>query len=309
MRVLFFSRWSDTEEWLGLLRAELPEVEFVSGPEIESPETIDAAVVWQPPPGLLEVLPNLRCICALGAGVDYLFAPGMRLPDVPIARIADPVMAERMASWVLGAVLHWQRDFHFYLARQRERRWSSRAHRDLAEVRIGIMGMGVMGRAAAEMLSKVGYRVAGWSRSPKFFSGVEGFAGEAAWPRFLARSDFLVCLLPLTPSTHGILNAETFAALPEGAVVINAGRGGHLVEADLLTALAANRLRGAVLDVFDQEPLPPGHPFWGHPQIVITPHIASITNPRTGAAQIAHALRAVRDGRTPPNLVDRERGY
>lgn len=309
MRVMVFSPWSNAEEWLRRLRAAAPELEFVLWPEIGRAEAIDAAVVWQPPPGLLEGLPNLRCICALGAGVDDLFAPGLRLPDVPIVRIADPVMAERMASWVLAAVLHWQRDFHLYLAQQREQRWSKHAHPDLGEVRIGIMGLGVMGRAAAEMLARVGFAVAGWSRSPKAVSGIESFAGEADRRRFLARSDYLVCLLPLTPQTRGILNAKTFAALPEGAVVINAGRGEHVVEADLLAALESDRLRGAVLDVFVPEPLPPDHPFWAHPKIVVTPHVASITNPATGAAQIADALRAVRDGREPANLVDRERGY
>lgn len=309
MRVLFWCSWSNAQDWLRRLRAELPEAEFVAGPEIPRPETIDAAVVWRPPPGLFERLANLKCVCALGAGVDHLFARGLRLPDVPIVRIADPVMAERMAGYVLAAVLYWQRDFHLYLAQQRARRWSRRQHPDPGEVRVGVMGLGVMGAAAAEMLARVGFDVAGWARSRKSIQGIASFAADAEWDPFLARSDYLVCLLPLTPATRGILNARTFAALPEGAVVINAGRGEHLVEEDLLAALDSGRLRGAVLDVLTEEPPPREHPFWAHPQIVVTPHVGSLTHPETGARQIADALRAIRDGRVPANLVDRNRGY
>jgi glyoxylate/hydroxypyruvate reductase A len=171
------------------------------------------------------------------------------------------------------------------------------------------MGLGAMGRACASRLAQVGYRVAGWSRTPKALTGIEGFTGSRDWPAFLARSDFLICLLPLTPETRGILNARTFAALPEGAFVINAGRGGHLIEGDLRSALDDGHLSGAVLDVFEEEPLPPEHPLWAHPKVLITPHIASITNPETGAEQIIAAMRAIRRGEMPPNTVDRRHRY
>jgi glyoxylate/hydroxypyruvate reductase A len=177
-------------------------------------------------------------------------------------------------------------------------------HVDTAGVRVGVMGLGPMGRASAQRLAALGYDVAGWSRRPQAVEGVRCHAGRDQWQRFLVRSDVLVCLLPLTPATRGILDRTTFEALPKDALIINAARGDHLVEADLIAALDAGRLAGAVLDVFAVEPLPEGHPLWRHPKVLITPHVASLSNPASGADQIVAALRAVRAGRTPANLVD-----
>jgi glyoxylate/hydroxypyruvate reductase len=210
---------------------------------------------------------------------------------------------------VLAAVLYGHRQLDVYLRQQRERSWRRHVAKDTADVRVGIVGLGAMGRASAERLAHLGYRVAGWSRTSRRLAGIEGFVGSEGWPAFLARSDFLVCLLPLTPETRGILNARTFAALPQGAFVINAGRGQHLIEGDLLSALDAGQLAGAVLDVFEDEPLPSENPLWAHPQVLITPHVASITNPETGAEQIVASLRAIRRGETPPNTIDREHRY
>jgi glyoxylate/hydroxypyruvate reductase A len=309
MRTLFWCPWPNADEWLSLLRQKGPELEFLTWPEIDAPETIEAAIVWQPPAGLLDGLSSLRCICALGAGVDHLLAPGMRLPDVPLVRIADPVMAERMASWVLAAVLYGHRQLDVYVRQQRERSWRRHVARDTADVSAGVMGLGAMGKACAMRLAQVGYGVAGWTRTAKAESGIEGFTGNDALPAFLARSDFLICLLPLTPETRGILNERTFRALPEGAFVVNAGRGGHLIESDLISALDDGHLAGAVLDVFEEEPPPAEHPLWAHPKVLVTPHVASITNPRTGAEQIITAIRAIRRGEMPPNTVDRRHFY
>jgi len=310
MRVVFSCSWSNAPEWLARLQALAPEFTFVPAERLDDPASIEAAVVWRPPADLFERLPNLRWIFVLGAGVDDLLtSPEMRLPDVPIVRTVDPVMTERMATYVLAAILYWQRDLHDYAAHQREGRWAQHGNREPAEVTVGIMGLGAMGRAAADLLRRVGYDVAGWSRSPKDVAGVACFAGEDGLAAFLARTEFLVCLLPLTGATRGILGARTFAALPDHAVIINAGRGGHVVEADLLAALDAGRLRGAVLDVFATEPLPARHPFWRHPRILVTPHVASLSHPDTGAALAVEALRIVRAGGTPPHVVDRARGY
>jgi glyoxylate/hydroxypyruvate reductase len=177
-------------------------------------------------------------------------------------------------------------------------------HPDTGDVRVGVMGLGPMGRASAELLAKVGYDVAGWSRRSRSIAGVRCFAGRDEFDEFLRRSEFLVCLLPLTPATRGILNGATFDALPEGAVVINAARGDHLIEADLLAALDAGRLAGAVLDVFSVEPLPKDHPFWRHPKVLITPHVAGLSNPTTGTARIVATLRAAQAGEQPADLVD-----
>jgi len=309
MRVVVQAAPERLPGWLRVLRAAGPEFTFEPWDRLAEPRGVEAAVVWNPPPDLFTPLVDLRCIGVLGAGIDGLLAAVPEPPEVPVVRIVDPVMAERMAGWVLGAVLHWHRGFHDFLRLQRERRWEQRGCPDTADVRVGVMGLGAMGRAAAALLAQVGYEVAGWSRSPRSLAGIRTFAGAAERDAFLARSDYLVCLLPLTAETRGILNAATFRTLPRGAVVINAGRGGHLVEADLLDALAAHHLRGAVLDVFAEEPLPPEHPFWAHPAVVISPHVASITNQETGAVQIVEALRAVRDGRRPANVVDLGRGY
>jgi glyoxylate/hydroxypyruvate reductase A len=304
MRVVFYCPWANAAAWLTALRARGPEFAFVPWSELTDPEAIEAAVVWRPPPGMLEQLPGLRVICAMGAGVDYLFAPGLDPPAVPIVRLVDPVMSERMASYVLAAVLYHQRQLGRYREQQRERMWRQMMHSDTADVRIGIMGLGPMGRASAQLLKRVGYDVAGWSRRPRSIAGVRCCAGRDEFDAFLGRSDFLVCLLPLTPATRGILRRATFDALPEGAVVINAARGDHLIEADLLAALDAGRLAGAVLDVLSVEPLPEDHPLWRHPNVLITPHVASLSHPATGAAQVVATLRAVQAGQQPAQVVD-----
>ena len=304
MRVVFHCPWPNAEAWLAALRASGPEFAFDPWPEVARPEAIEAAVVWRPPAGMLQQLPGLRVICAMGAGVDHLFDPGLEPPHAPVVRLVDPVMSERMASYVLAAVLYHQRHLGRYCEQQRERVWRQMMHADGADVRVGVMGLGAMGRATAELLARVGYEVAAWSRSSRSVAGVRCFAGHDAFAEFLGRSDFLVCLLPLTPATRGILNRATFDALPEGAMVINAARGDHLVEADLIAALDAGRLAGAVLDVFAVEPLPEDHPLWRHPKALITPHVASLSNPSTGAARIVATLRAVRAGRRPAHLVD-----
>ena len=304
MQVALHCPWPNAEVWLAALRASGPELTFVPWPEVAEREAIEAAVVWRPPPGMLQRLPNLRVICAMGAGVDYLFGPGMTPPDAPVVRLVDPVMSERMASYVLAAVLHHQRQLGRYREQQRERLWRPMKQPDTADVRIGVMGLGPMGRASAELLARVGYEVAAWSRRPRSIAGVRCVAGGHAFAGFLGRSEFLVCLLPLTPATRGILNRATFDALPKGAVVINAARGDHLIEADLLAALNDGRLAGAVLDVFSVEPLPEDHPLWRHPNVLITPHVASLSNPTTGAAHIVATLRAVRTGERPAHLVD-----
>ena len=303
MQVAFHCPWPNAATWLAELRTGGPEFAFVPWLELAEPAAVEAAVVWRPPAAMLEQLPNLRVICAMGAGVDYLFAARLD-PKVPVVRLVDPVMSERMASYVLAAVLYHQRQLGSYREQQRERVWRQMMHADTADVRIGIMGLGPRGRASAELLKRVGYDVAGWSRRPRSIAGVRCFAGPAEFDAFLGRSDFLVCLLPLTPATRGILRRATFDALPAGAVLINAARGDHLIEADLLAALDAGRLAGAVLDVFSIEPLPADHPLWRHPNVLITPHIASLSNPTTGAARIVTTLRAVQAGEQPAHVVD-----
>lgn len=254
--------------------------------ELEALEDIDAVVCWSPPPGLLARMPKLRLIQSVGAGTDHI-TRDTSVPDVPIRRIVDPDMAAGMNAYVAWAVVHGQRHMAGYIESQRRAAWEESPIVPPSHHRVGIAGLGVLGQSAARALSAIGYRVRGWSRSPKtdLPEGVEAFHGDAARAEFLAGCDTLVCLLPLTDDTRGVLDAALFAQLPRGARLVNAGRGAHLVQDDLLAALASGQLASAVLDAFVEEPLPATHPFWRHPQITVTPHIASRTGPEAIARQ------------------------
>ena len=309
MQVLVDFPWENAEEWLVELRRQAAHHDLHRWPDIDDPGCIDAAVVWTPEADLFSTLTRLKAIIVPGAGVDQLWRHADKLPDVPVARLADPVMATRMAEYVLSMVLDHHRGFGRYRRQQADRIWTRHHHADPGDIRVGIMGLGVMGRAAARHVAAIGYDVTGWSRRPKVIAGIKTVAGDQAFQAFLGKSDVLVCLLPLTESTRGLLNAATFSALPDGALVINAARGGHLVVADLLEALESDKLSGAVLDVFEDEPLSPASPLWHHQKIVVTPHIASLSNPVTGVRQIVRALDKLEAGENPDHLVDPAAGY
>jgi glyoxylate/hydroxypyruvate reductase len=278
-------------------------------PEIGDPAEIDAALVWKPQPGLLASLPNLKLIVSLGAGVDGLLSDPTLPRHVPIARLVDPYMTEAMSEYVLTQVLRLHRQDFLYQSQQRERVWRELPQPNAAERRVGILGLGELGSDAARKLAVMGFNVAGWSRSERRLPGIESYHGPEGLLALARRSDILVCLLPLTPETEGILNARLFAALPKGACIVNAARGAHLVEEDLMAALESGQLAAAVLDVFREEPLPPAHPFWSHPRIVVTPHAAASTHAPTAAAGVGENLRRLAEGRPLINLVDPARGY
>lgn len=271
----FRSRFPDAELRLGDTRVQ----------QLGALEEIDAVVCWQPPRGLLARMPQLRLVQSIGAGIDHITRDPDLPASVPVCRIVDPDMAAGMAAYVSWAVVHGQRHMGSYQASQREANWEEAPIEPPGRHSVGIAGLGVLGQAAARALAAIGYPVRGWSRSRKdgLACGIEAFHGEAERDAFLSRCDTLVCLLPLTDDTRGILNAELFDRLPRGARLVNAGRGAHVVESDLLAALDSARLASAVLDAFSVEPLPPDHPFWRHPRITVTPHIAT----RTGPAAIA----------------------
>jgi glyoxylate/hydroxypyruvate reductase A len=308
MALMFLSADDPAEAWRAALLAEIPELDFRIWPEVGDPAAIDLALVWQPPPGELARYPNLRAILSLGAGIDGLLAQ-QGLPDVPIARMVDPSFTRTMTEYVVLATLRHHRQFDHFEREQRAARWSYAFPPQAADRRVGVMGLGVLGSAAAASLAAHGFPVAGWSREMRQLPGIESFAGRAGLPAFLARTDILVCLLPLTRDTAGILNAATFAGLPRGACLINVARGAHLVEADLIAALDSGQLAGATLDVFREEPLPAANPLWRHPKVLITPHIASYASPRTAAAGVAANIRRARAGQPLLHQVDRARGY
>lgn len=307
--ILFISRADDPEAWSAALKKRLAGAEVRIWPEVGDVAAIDAAVVWRYPRGDLKRYPNLRLICSLGAGVDHIVSDDARPAGVPIVRIVDPDLTQGMCEYILLAALRYHRQFPEYAELQHQRRWSKLPPPRIGERRVGVMGIGAIGGAAARWLAYVGFPVAGWSRRPKTLDGVETFHGADGLEKFLARTDILVCVLPLTPDTRGIVNARNLALLPEGAFVVNVARGGHVAAADLIAALDSGHIAGATLDVFEPEPLPSDHRLWAHPKVTITPHIAALTNPETAADQIAENIRRARDGRTLLNVVDPAAGY
>src|ERR1051326_7618083 len=288
--VLLYRSSSDSADlWLAELRKHIPELELRVFPEVGEPRDIDAALVWKPQPGLLASLPNLKMIVSLGAGVDHLLEDVTLPRHVPIVRLVDPYMTEAMSEYVLTQVLRLHRLDFAYRAQQRERVWRELQQPNAAERRGGGLGLGELGSDAAPKPSVFGFQGAGCRRERRR-PGIESFHGPDGLIALARRSDILVCLLPLTQDTAGILDARLFAAMPRAAAIVNAARGRHLVEADLLAALESGHLSAAVLDVFDQEPLPPEHPFWRHPKIIVTPHVAAATHAPTAAAGVADSL-------------------
>jgi glyoxylate/hydroxypyruvate reductase A len=309
MAILFRSTPAATARWRPLLARLMPEHEIRFWPELSDPAAIEYALVWQPEPGVLGRLPNLKLIVGLGAGVDHLLRDPELPRHIPIMRLVDPYMTDAMSEFAVLQVLRLHRQDLDYLAQQRAREWRELEQKNAAERPVGILGFGTLGQDAGKKLKALGFPVAGWSRSAKAAKGFATHAGAAGLDALVAGSEILVCLLPLTAATEGILNKALFARLPRGAGLVNAGRGGHLVEEDLIPALDAGQLSGAVLDVAREEPLPPDHPFWRHPRIIVTPHIAAETHPPTAAAIIGEAIRRFETGLTVTNLVDWARGY
>ncbi|NKB48871.1 MAG: glyoxylate/hydroxypyruvate reductase A [Alphaproteobacteria bacterium] len=288
----------------------VPDLEVRAWPDVGDPADIRSALAWKPPSDELAKLPNLKAIWSMGAGIDHILVDDA-LPDVPITRVVDPYLTAGITEYVLLHVLRYHRNQPVFEAQQRDHVWDDRARdlRQADERPVGVMGLGELGRDAVAKLTHLGFDTAGWSRTAKDISGVACFHGPDGLAPFLARSEILVCLLPLTDQTAGILDRDTLARLPEGAYLINAARGGHLVEADLIDALAAGQITHATLDVFHEEPLPGDHPFWDHPQITMTPHNASITDPRSVVAQVAENIRRLEAGEPLLHQVDRVAGY
>ncbi|MDP6345155.1 MAG: glyoxylate/hydroxypyruvate reductase A [Alphaproteobacteria bacterium] len=310
MTTLLFSSFQDPPElWLPALRAEMPDVEVRVDPEVGDPAEIDYALVYWPPKGLLASLPNLRAILSIAAGCDHILADPQLPAQLPIVRMVDDYLAAMMAEYAVYAVLHFHRDMDDYRAEQLQGVWNRRWPLYTPETDVGILGLGAIGADCAGKLLAMGFRVHGWSRSPKAIEGVICHAGEAGLLEMLGRCRYLVCVLPLTDETQGIVNARTLAAMPEGSYLINIARGGHVVDADLLAALDGGHIAGAFLDVFNDEPLPPEHPYWHHPKVWMTPHVAGELVPRSCAKAVAATIRRDQAGEPLLHLLDKERGY
>jgi glyoxylate/hydroxypyruvate reductase A len=309
MRITFCCTDTQPAPWLEGLRAALPGASVENWQPGAAPA--DYAVVWAPPQDFLDSQPALKAIFNTGAGVDALMK--LRLPaGVPVVRLDDAGMAVQMAEYVCHAVIRHFRELDVYEAEAAEDRWTYRKPRRRAEFSVGIMGLGVLGARVSQSLAQFDFPVLGWSRSPRQLAGVQCFAGEAGLADFLAATQVLVCLLPLTPQTEGIMRRETLRQLKPGAYVINVARGGHLVDEDLLTLIDSGHLAGATLDVFRTEPLPAGHPFWQQPKITITPHTSARTLRDETIAQIAGKMAALENGQPIASLagvVNPHQGY
>jgi glyoxylate/hydroxypyruvate reductase len=305
--------WSP-ERWKGRFDAVCGDrpVALLPDPALD-PATVHYAAVWKPTPGELAAFPNLRVIFNLGAGVDALMADAS-LPKVPLVRVAVGDLTARMTEYVVLHVLMHHRQELYLRDSQRRKRWAPKSQWPASAISVGIMGLGTLGADAAQALARLGFRVAGWSRSPKTIGGIECFDGEDQLDAFLRRTHILVCLLPLTSDTRHILNRALFAKLdstsPLGApIVINAGRGGLQNEADILQCLDDGTLGAASLDVYATEPLPADSRFWTHPKVVLTPHNAADTDPDEISKYVARQIEAFEAGSPLENVVDRGREY
>jgi glyoxylate/hydroxypyruvate reductase A len=283
---------------------------FLHGKDHYAPQQIDYFVGFRPPHGFLKTLPRLKAIFSLGAGVDGFLRDPEFPRHLPVVRFVDQTLQREMAQYVTMHCLIIHRGQRAFDAAQQDQLWRQRMlARPSRELRIGILGMGDIGAVTAERLLMFDFQVSGWSRSRKRVPGVTSFAGQQELSRFLAQCDILVCMLPLTPETEGIMDAGLFAKLPKGAWVMNVGRGGHCNEPDLVAALDSDHLAGAVLDVFQTEPLPADHVLWRHPKVTVTPHIAGITDPRNAAAFVVDCVARAGSGQPFANVVDLSRGY
>jgi glyoxylate/hydroxypyruvate reductase A len=295
-------------QWQLLMAQKASDLPVFLWPETGDPLAVRYVAVWVPPDDMLKQFPNVEIVFSVGAGVDQ-FDISCLPAHIPLVRMLEPGIAEGMVEYVTLAVLALHRNLIDYIADKAARHWSPIQLVPAASRRVGILGLGQLGEAAFRELASFGFAMSGWSRSPRIIDGVTCHTGQAALPEFLARCDILVCLLPLTADTHSILDARLFAMLPHGAALVNAGRGRHLVQDDLLVALESGRLSAAVLDVTDPEPLPGSHPLWQHPRLLITPHVASMTRPETAVDFLLETIRRHKSGLPLDGLVDRGRGY
>jgi glyoxylate/hydroxypyruvate reductase A len=304
----------DAKPWRQRMEALLTSHKISVLGESFDRESIRYAMSWRHPAGALKDLPNLRVILSLGAGVDHLFADPA-LPDKPIVRVVDPDLTTRMSEWVVMHALVHLRQLRRYERQQSEHVWADDDKQPKAsDIQIGVLGLGVMGKDAVVKLKAIGFKVDGWSASPKSLPETTCFSGADGLKRMLAQTDMLVVLLPLTEATRGIINASLLSQLKRdgalgGPILINAGRGGLQVEADIIAALDSGALKGASLDVFEREPLPEDSRLWAHPAVYISPHNAAISSPKAIATLVARQIEA--DERDEPlaHLVERERGY
>ncbi|APQ18946.1 2-hydroxyacid dehydrogenase [Maribacter hydrothermalis] len=309
MAIVIIRQDNKIELWKNALLKANSSLKVYSYLDEHPKEDITMAIIWKHPKGSLANYPNLKCIASAGAGVDYIFNDDTRPKNIPITRIVDPFLASDMSEHVLAAILAHLKNLNTYKLKQIHNKWEPMDYLRIKDVTIGILGLGELGALTATDLTKFGFKVQGWSRSQKNIKGVTAFSGDNEHSAFLSTSNILVCLLPLTPATEGILNEKLLSQLPKNAYLINVARGGHLVDDDLIALLDSGHLSGACLDVYHTEPLPKSHIFWNHNKVHMTPHYASVSDTNSVIPQIVENYKRLDSGKKLQNLVDTDKGY
>lgn len=309
MSLLILSPSRETKSWVASIKQSDPIIEVFVYPEAIDNDAVEFALVWNHPYGSLKKYRNLKCISSMGAGVDYLLKDPDLPENVPITRIVDPELSKTMFEFILAIVMNHLRNLTYFKQLQIKEEWKPSIYKRIEDVQIGIMGYGVIGSYVANRLSNCGFSVKAWSQNKKPDKNIEQFVGEYDFKSFMQNTEILICLLPSTDKTKGLLNKQTLGFLPQGASLINVARGNILIDEDLIELLDSGHLKRASLDVFSQEPLPENHPFWKHEKIDITPHIASLTNPKSVAPQIVANYRRMKGGEPLMNQVSIEKGY
>ena len=309
MAIVVIRQDNKIELWKNALQKADSSLKVYSYLEDHPKDEITMAVIWKHPKGTLANYPNLKCIASAGAGVDYIFEDETRPKNIPITRIVDPFLAGDMSEHVLSVILAHLKNLNVYKLDQVANVWEPKEYLRIKDVTVGILGLGELGALTATDLTRFGFKVQGWSRSKKSINGVKTFSSADEQQEFLKTTDVLICLLPLTHATEGILNKELLSQLPKNAYVINVARGGHLVDKDLIELLDADHLSGACLDVYHTEPLPKTHPFWNHRKVHMTPHYASVSDTNSVIPQIVENYKRLNSGEKLQNLVDSDRGY
>ncbi|WP_165899817.1 2-hydroxyacid dehydrogenase [Borborobacter arsenicus] len=305
MRVVFHSESADPVQWQKALAEQIPGLELRVWPDVGDPAEIDAMLVWKIPPGSLDLYPNLKGIHLLSAGTDQI-AGDLSIPvGLPVARLVEPAQVSGMVEYALHAVLDYHRHFDRYRNQQAARIWHEHPRIFARDRKVGILGLGALGAPVAQALAELDFDVAGWSRQPRELEGVKIFSGWDRLEAFLRRSLILIALLPLTAETRNLFDTRFFAKMPPGSYFINIGRGAQCVETDLCAALETGHLAGATLDVLQSEPPEPGNPLWSAPNLILTPHVATSPDPKSGAVIVAENLRRMRDGLLPSGMVKR----
>ncbi len=308
MSFLYKSDPQRGQRWAQLFAVKAPDIEFHLWPGTADPKSVRYLAVWEPPALIAETFPNLEILFSIAAGVDKIDFSTLP-PNLPVVRMIEPGIVAGMVEYVLWAVLGLHRDMPTYRRFQNERHWQPLPLKPAAERRVGVLGLGELGRAVLKQLSTLGFQTSGWSRSAHTIAGTTCYSGKDQLPDFLTHCDILICLLPLTTQTKGILGRALLKCLPKGAALVHVGRGQQLIPGDLLDALESGQLSEAILDVTDPEPLPESDPLWNHPRVTLTPHIASMTQPDSAVDVVLENIRRFRAGEPMTGLVDKTRGY